>query len=514
MKISVIDIGTNSIHTLFAEINSSGAFRVVGKEKTMVRLGDGAMMTGELSDVTANSALEIIKRNVSLSRNRGVSEIFAVATSAIRESKNGGLFLDRVREETGLKIKVITGQEEGRLIYLAVKNTIKFDQRKALVVDIGGGSTEFIYGDHIHYSWIESLRLGANRLSQLFPLSDPPKKSEIKELENYIEDKLQPVFEKLSDQSVDCLIGTSGTISSLVRMILSGDSKGGDPQNLRQIDVSLQQIKAQYEELIAKTLAERQKMKGLDKKRADMIIQGSAILIQLMKIAKISHLTICDKALREGILYDFIEKNRDKLKIEETIPDVRRRSVMMLLDMCDADKQHGRQTAKLALKIFKGMKAFYQFSEQDEELLEYAAFLHDIGYHISFHKHHKHSYYLIMNADLYGFQPDEITILSWMSRWHRRQFPNLKNKDFLLLSENLQQRILNLTAVLKIADALDHSHFSLVQDLKVKVEQKRIVLKVQACDDAQCEIYEAEQRKRLFEDVYQCQLEFKIKEKK
>lgn len=508
MKISVIDIGTNSIHAIFAEIRSAGVFHVIGKDKEMVRLGDGAMVTGKLSEAAMARSLEALKRLVHLAKHRGMSRVLATATSAVRESENGGDFLDLVRREAGLKVQVITGAEEGRLIYQAVRNTIEFGDKKALILDIGGGSTEFIAGSQSEAFWIESLRLGANRLSQLFPLSDPPKKAEVKRLEEYVVTAMAPIFKRLKSQNADFAIGTSGTIASLARLIVSAEDGNGANQSLQQVPISVKAVEAKYDELCGSTLSERHKMKGLDKDRADMIVHGSAIVALLLKNAGIPKIMICDKALREGILYDFIEKNRKALKIEEENPEIRRRGVVALAAKCDFLKGHAEQTAKLALKLFDALSEVHGLTAADRELLEYAALLHDVGYVVSFHKHHKHAHYLITHSELAGFSPDEIQVIAWTARMHRRG-GGKKDDEFTALAPAEQKRILRLAAILRLADALDHSHFSLVEDVKAKEENGVVRVKVFTRGDAQWEVHEALERRELFEKTFGKKLEFK-----
>lgn len=507
MKVAVIDIGTNSIHAIFAEICSTGVFNVIGKDKEMVRLGDGAMLTGKLSETAMARSLEVLRRFVHLAKHRGMSRVLATATSAVRESENGGDFLDLVRREVGLKVQVITGVEEGRLIYQAVRNTIEFGDKKAVILDVGGGSTEFVAASQSEAYWIESLRLGANRLSQLFPLSDPPKKSEIKRLEEYVMTMMAPLFKRLKSQSVDFAIGTSGTITSFARLILSTEAGNGSNQSLQQVMISAKAVEAKYEELCESRLADRQKMKGLDKDRADMIVHGAAIVTLLLKHGGIPKIMLCDKALREGILYDFIEKNRKSLKIEEENPEIRRRSVVSLAAKCDFLKAHAEQAARLSLKLFDALFEILGLTATDRELLEYAALLHDVGYVVSFHKHHKHTHYLIMNSELSGFLPDEIQVIAWTARLHRRG-GGKKDDEFMGLSSAAQKRILRLAAILRLADALDHSHFSLVEDVKAKEENGVVCVKVFTRGDAQWEVHEAMERRDLFEKTFGKKIEF------
>jgi exopolyphosphatase/guanosine-5'-triphosphate,3'-diphosphate pyrophosphatase len=510
MKICVIDIGTNSIHAVFAEIRSTGVFQIIGKEKEMVRLGDGTMLTGRIPEEVMDASLAVLKRLCHLARHRGMSRTVAMATSAIREAGNGGAFLDRIRKETDLRVQILTGEEEGRLIHLAVKNTVELGSEPSLIADIGGGSAEFILASSQGYFWIESLRLGANRLRQIIPLSDPPKKSELKLLEKRIREILRPVLARLAGTAVRTVIGTSGTLMSVGKMLSNGNEDKTAQNGAKKSSLAAASVQTLYARLAGLTLAERRKIKGLDHGRADMMVHGTAVIAALMTEAEIPALALCDKALREGILYDFIEKNRKSLKIEEDIPDIRRRSVVALATRCDVIKGHGEHTARLALDLFDGLKNSDALEASDRDLLEYAALLHDVGYHISFHKHHKHTHYLIVNSEMNGFTPEEIQIIAWTARLHRRD-AGKKDADFAVLSAPLRGKILKLASILRIADALDHSHYGLVRNLKAKDDGRTVKISVEAKEDPRWEIHEAEERRELFEKMFARKLEFKNK---
>jgi exopolyphosphatase/guanosine-5'-triphosphate,3'-diphosphate pyrophosphatase len=504
MKICVIDVGTNSIHAVFAEIHATGDFRVLGREKEMVRLGDGAMISGKLTKNNMDAGLAAIKRFLHLAKHRAVVKTLAVATSAVRESSNGGFFLDKIRAETGLKIRVITGFEEARLIGLAVGKSQDFGGKKRLILDIGGGSAELIISDGRSQFFLESFKLGANRLSQLFPLSDSPKVDELERVEAFVKGILDPLRDSLRAMNPASLIGTSGTLLNLHAMT-----------RLKTFDflenVSYENLRKLYRELAALSITERNKRKGLDTKRADMILHGFIVLLAVMKMANIKTLSVCDKGLREGLLYDFVDKNRKMLQIEDEIEDIRRRSVMTLLHTCRADKLHAEQTAKLSLQIFDALKSIHRLGALDRELLESAALLHDIGYHISFDKHHKHSFYLINNAEMNGFSSDEIEVIAWTARFHRRGLPKKSSGDFGGLPALKQKRICQMASLLRLADALDHSHFSLVTHLKTTADKTGVLITVITSADIQWEIHEANQRKDLFERTYGLPISFAIR---
>jgi exopolyphosphatase/guanosine-5'-triphosphate,3'-diphosphate pyrophosphatase len=358
--------------------------------------------------------------------------------------------------------------------------------------------------------WIESLKLGANRLSQLMPLSDPPQKDELDKLEKKIAESLEPALSRLKSKVPDFVVGTSGTLMNLVNMVVS--EKGESlPESPRQVMLRYEQIRATYKHLAALKVAERRKVKGLDARRADMVVHGLAVLVTLMKRSGVERMTVSDKALREGLLYDYIEKNKRRLQIEGRIENLRRRSVVTLATVCDYDSRHAEQTARLSLMLFDQLQDVHDLTESSREILEYAALLHDIGYHVSYDKHHKHTFYLVTNAEMPGFTPEEIQEIAWTARFHRRSVPKKTKTQFGDLPDKVQSRISRLSALLRLADALDHSHFALVRNLKVAIEKDAVTLKIFSAHDVACEIYEAEQRKELFEKIFEKRVLFEIK---
>ncbi|MCP5463999.1 MAG: Ppx/GppA family phosphatase [Deltaproteobacteria bacterium] len=496
MKIGVIDMGTNSFHFILARLSPSAHFEVLLRDKEMVGLGKGAMVTGELEPEAMENALETLKRFLYLAQKRGADQIIAISTSAVRESKNGGDFLDRIKRETKLKVQIITGQEEARLIGLAVQKSFVFSSQKNLIMDIGGGSTELILSDSKKNLWCESVKLGSNRLSQAFVLSDPPKNSEIKKLEAAIKEEISVYEKPIRNFKPDCLVGTSGTLECVFRMLQK--MHGHKDSQHEYLAKDLMDL---YGFLKTKKLSELEKVKGLDKKRIKMIVQGAAIAKVAVDLFGIKTFRVCDQALREGVLYDFIEKNEDALKIEEKIPDPRRRSVRALLRRFPEFKEHCKHVAFMSLRLFDDLLPLHGLGAPERELLEFSALLHDIGYAVSYRKHHQHSYYLIQNANLIGFSPEEISIIASIAKLHRKSVSPRDIEELALSLEN-KEKVLCLAGLLRIADALDRSHNSLIEDVAVSLEKKQIVIELETNFDVQWEIHEAKKRQDLLESVF------------
>lgn len=505
-KLAVIDIGTNSIHMVLAEILPDASYKIVDRFKDMTRLGDGAFASKRLSDAAIARALTTLKTLVTLARNKGFDRMVAVATSAVREARNGGEFVNLVAEQTGLNVRVISGTEEARLIFLGVKNSIALSTRPALVVDIGGGSVELIAGNRDAMLHARSLKLGAIRLADEFLPKAPPTASMLRALEKAVTEQLKMALSAFKTMAFDSVIATSGMAGNLANIIHL--KRVGRPlSRVNLAHVALKDMRLIEAELVRSSLKERLAIPGLDAKRVDTLLPATVVLRRLLEFTDQDGMTLCDKAIREGVIYDFIAQHREGLKAEHDIPDVRRRNVLGLVRRCQAPEGHALHVAGLALRLFDQTQRLHGLGEQERGWLEYAALLHDIGYLINPRQHHKHAYYLIANGDLGGFSADEIGVIANVARYHRRAMPSLKHQEFECLPPQLKRVVRVLSALLRIADGLDRTHFSVVRAVNVKAG-KMLTIEATVAGDAEIELWAAKNRADLFEQVFRRRVRF------
>ncbi|MDH5562453.1 MAG: Ppx/GppA family phosphatase [Nitrospirota bacterium] len=504
-RLAVIDIGTNSIHMVLAEIGKNFSYKIVDRIKEMARLGDGTFTSHRLSQEAIDRGLAVLKRFSLLAKNKGFDIILPVATSAVRESKNGGDFIKLVRKEVGLRVRVITGEEEARLIYLGVRHSMDLSDSPAMIVDIGGGSVELMACTSKRLKFFRSLKLGAIRLKDQYLKADPPDKKMVQRMEQAVSQSLKKSLMQKKSLSLASLVATSGMAGNLTEIIYLARTG----RALSQIDmavITLAEIKEVEQLLRIKDMEGRLKIPGLDPRRVDTLYPGVMVLRMLMECLGMKQVRISDKAIREGVIYDFIQQHHEGLKAEQDIPNVRRRQVLLLARRYQYSKVHSHHTAKLALSLFDQTQPIHGMGETEREWLEYAALLHDIGHHIQESEHHKHTYYLITHADLPGFSLDEIGILANVARYHRRSLPKVAHRGFKLLNAEQRKTVLGLSAILRIADGLDRSHFSVVKAVKV-VLGKSIQLEAMFRYDPELELWTTERRKKLFEKIYHCCVE-------
>ena len=505
-KLAVLDIGTNSIHMVLAEVQPDYSYKILDRFKDMTRLGDGVFTSRCLSDQAMMRGLEVIRALVTLARNKGYEQIEAVATSAVREARNGGEFLDHVAQQTGLVVRVITGAEEARLIFLGVQNSVALPERPTLVIDIGGGSVEVIVGNRETVFQARSLKLGAIRLKDLYLTKTPPSKGMLRELEEAVTAQLKTGLGPYKTKRVEQIIATSGMAGNLAEVIHLQRTGRPLPQ-LNLAHVTAKEIAAVEKRLAGASLKTRLAIPGLDPKRVDTLLPATIVFRILLELLQKTDLTICDKAIREGLIYDFIQRHHERIQAERDIPDVRKRNILALAHRCHVSETHALHVAGLALRLFDQTKPLHGFGPREREWLEFSAILHDIGYLINSRQHHKHAYYLIKNSDLSGFTAEEIDLIANIARYHRRSVPSRKHDEFHALPDSTQRVINVLSALLRIADGLDRSQFSVVQQVDVKLG-KSVVITVQASGDAELELWAARGRSDLFEKVFKRPVEF------
>ena len=504
-RLAVIDIGTNSIHMVLAEIGKKFSYKIVDRIKEMARLGDGTFTSHRLSPEAMDRGLSVLNRFSLLAKNKGFDTILPIATSAVREAKNGGDFLKLVRKELKLKIRVITGEEEARLIYLGVRHSMDLSDSPAMIIDIGGGSVELMACSPKRLKFVRSLKLGAIRLKDQYLKTDPPDKKMVQRMEQAVVQAIKKSLMKKKLPSLGLCVATSGMAGNLAEIIYLARTG----QVLSQVDmamIDLKEIREIEQLLCTKDTEGRLKILGLDPRRVDTLYPGVLVLRVAMEHLGVKQVRISDKAVREGVIYDFVQKHYEGLVAEQEIPNVRRRQILLLARRYQYPKVHAHHTAKLALSLFDQTQSIHGMAGSEREWLEYAALLHDIGHHIQENRHHKHTYYLITHADLPGFSMDEVRLIANVARYHRRGLPKTRHQGFKLLNAEQRKTVMGLSAILRIADGLDRTHFSVVKGIKVDLG-KSLRLQVACRYDPELELWTTERRKKLFEKIFHCSVE-------
>ena len=498
MRIAAIDIGTNSVHMLVVRVREDLSFEVIDREKAMVRLGAGGLDGKALTPEAMASALQALSKFKRLAESRQVDVVLAAATSATREARNGGEFLARIQHETGIRVRVITGAEEARLIHQAAVYGVDLAGGRAVVIDIGGGSVEITLGTTSDVQLARSFKVGVIRLTERFVRTDPLSPRDERRLVKHLLAEVSRHCDQITAAGFDRVIGTSGTILSLGN-VAATEALGTPPRELRNLRVSGKQIRRLRKTLIDLDLEQRLAVPGLDPRRADLTIAGVVLLDTLLRRLGADELTLCDLALREGLVLDYIRRNRRKIARVEAIPDVRRRSTIELAERCNYQAEHAQHVARLALAIFDQSRSLHGLSDREREWLEYASLMHDIGALISFVRHHRHSYYLIKNGDLRGFPPEEIEVMALVARYHRRGTPKQSHSEFAGLPAHLRRTVRMLASILRVAESLDRSHGQVISALELQDRGDDILLTIATLGDAELEVWATGRHLRPFE---------------
>ncbi len=481
--IAAIDIGTNSTHLVVALINPLlNTFTIEIAEKSATRLGERDPESGELTDKAINRVIETLIRFKELASSYKVREIRIAATSAVREAPNGQNFLDKVKEELGLCIDLISGTEEARLIYLGVLSGMQFEEIPHIIIDIGGGSTELILADSNDARALTSTKIGAVRLQRDFIKNEILSMQKIEFLKAYIQGSLEQAVDKIigriQPNELPIIVATSGTAMAIGTLISNEEAT----KNSRLQGYKLYKNKLDYilNKLIDMTLEQRKKLPALNERRAEIIIPGALILETAMRLLRAEHLILSERALREGLIVDWMIKNgflENRFSYQKSI---RERTVIHQLERFAVDRKRAESVANNALTLYDLTKNYLHTDKGlGRELLWAAAMLHSCGKHINRSAYHKHSWYLIRNSELLGYSQSEHLIVAAIARYHRRSLPKKRHEAWQTITTKDHRTIVEeMSIILRLATSIDKRPEPVVSALTVKVSSPKLIIKL------------------------------------
>lgn len=491
MNLAAIDIGTNSIHMIIVKATSKHQFEVLVQEKEMVKLGVGVFAHKMLSKQSFNKGLETISRYVQLADQYGVDHIITAATSATREAKNGREFLDKLIHEVGLSPQLISGNEEARLIFLAVKRAIDLQHENALVLDIGGGSTEAVVGNKDAVLFKNSMKLGVLRLLDRVGNQEPLSPEQQEELRTHVRELAASILENARKVGFSKVVGTSGTIRTLgeATLHLSGREVGN---SVNAEVIKLKDLEKVVKRLLSLPPEERTVVKGVSENRVDAIHLGGLLLVELLKLAKVKELTLSDASLREGLIIDYIEKHGQRLEEVVDGKNIRERSSLLMAMKYETDIEEKKHVSRLAMQLFDQLKDFHGLDMAARELLYQACLVYDVGTFVNFQDYHKHSRYLILQGRLRGFNNQELVILALLARYHRKSGPKKRHKAFKRLDKKERKLVKGLAGILRIAVGLDKTKNQWVENVHCLMDKNRLTIKIFGEAGMDLEIWEAQ----------------------
>jgi exopolyphosphatase/guanosine-5'-triphosphate,3'-diphosphate pyrophosphatase len=519
--LAAIDVGTNSVHMVIVKIQPQlPAFTIIDREKDTVRLGNFCEKTGNLTESAMDRGVAALQRCLQIAESLKAHDVVAVATSAVREARNGQVFIDRVKQELGLSINLISGPEEARRIYLGVLSGVELNNEPHAIIDIGGGSTELILGNGAEHRFLSSTKVGAVRLKSKMVTTDPISHDEFIRLQAYVRGKLEPAADDLKEQIGPeerlKLIGTSGTIESLA-MLIASDRLGTVPDPLNGFQFTLAELDQWIERLRQMTYNERLALPEMSERRAEIIVPGAVILQEAMKLLAIETATICERALREGVVVDWMLTHgliEDRMQYQKS---VRKRSIRWTAQKYQVDMPHSERVADFALTLFDATQgSLHHWGPLEREYLWAACLLHNCGHFVSHAAHHKHSYYLIRYGELLGFTELELELIANIARYHRKSAPKKKHEAFNNLPSKRYRKVVEqISAILRVAVALDRRRQGAITHCQphLNLEDNTLVLELhraQPDDPCDLELWNLDYKKACFEQEFGVKLLAKI----
>jgi exopolyphosphatase/guanosine-5'-triphosphate,3'-diphosphate pyrophosphatase len=518
---AVIDIGTNSIRLGVVQPEPDYAYSLLSQQKEVVRLGEGEFASNRLTDAAMDRGILVLTKFAQMAAAFGATETIVLATSALREAHNQSDFVERAAEEAGVEVHVISGAEEARLIYLGVLSGIDLGSRRAVVMDIGGGSTELAVGDAHSADVLESMKLGAIRMAGIFTEGEtgPITAQLYRRMQEYVRGVSVLSAQRVRERGFDVMYGSSGTILNLAEMVSRRRpelAEGGKPYFVPRAELEIQ---AQL--LCDMTLEERRRTPGINPERADIIVPGAAVLVTVMRELGADGLYTSDRALREGIVVDRLGRIAGNAR---TSPgdSIRNRSILQLARRCQFDEGHALTVSRLSCSLFDQLRevGLHRFGDAERELLHQAAMLHDVGGFISYTDHHRHGYYLVRNSPLLGFDATEINMLAAIVLHHRKSLPKRKEEALADLTRRQREVVTLLSIIVRLCEAMDRGHLGSVKEVRASIVEQGQTLDLalvpgpgadgEEPSDCQLELWGLENQRNAVRDVFGKRLSVRV----
>jgi len=487
-----IDIGSNSVHMIVADVTGPGSFFVIDRERERVKLGAGAFKSGKLRPESMAAALVALQRFATLCKRLDVNRIHAVATSAVREAANGRDFLAQVKRRTGIDARVIGGKDEAHLIYRGIRHGVDLGRRRGLMLDLGGGSLEVMYGNADKLMIAESLPLGVQRLRDFFGGQDPPSRKVRNQLMKHIRQKLEPLLDRIRKRGIDTVICTSGTHMTLGLACLR--LRGRDPWGaLNGYVIRASELRDLHAQLMDTNGVGRSRLPGIDERRADTIHFGSAVLTTILDLTRVREFQLCGASLREGLL---LSKLPGQAKADSQ--SARVASALDLVRRAGGNPARSRHVAKLAVALFDASRRAHGLSARHRELLETAALLEDLGRGLHLQDREHLTYQLIRGGGLRGLTDIELEIVGLTARYSRGGAPKSRHRHFAEIDPDSQHVVRVLAGILRVADGLDRGRAGVVRDIRCRLGGGKLRISPVARGDASVEVHAASRASKLF----------------
>jgi exopolyphosphatase / guanosine-5'-triphosphate,3'-diphosphate pyrophosphatase len=499
VNISAIDVGSNAMRMVVGEVDESWRVTTIENTRLPVRLGQDVFRKGYLDEKTIQQTEEAFLRFKHVAERFDIHHLRAVATSAAREAKNNDLLVDRVFRASGIEIEIISGEEEARLIHSAVAHVLDLENKRTLLIDIGGGSVEVTISTGQNIISTDSYNMGTVRLLEKLNGKDKTKPPFGTLIREYAEAARYRIEQDLGNQQIQVCAGTGGNVEEIGRL----------RQKLFKAEsdrfITLEELEKLIDKLDRMSYEERMQKLKLRADRADVILPASIVLHLIAREAGAKQIMIPNVGLKDGILLDIAEDLSKSLR-------PRRReqvweSALHMGRKYQFNEKHARLTSKLAVRLFNESKSLHDLEESNLLLLETGALLHDIGHFINTVDHDKHGYYLLSVNRLIGLSQREQSIVANLVRYHRKGSPSTDDENFKSLPQKDRLLVIKLSALLCLADALDITHMENVTDVTLRETESGWRINVSGKKDQLLLKWALGKRKSQFKEVFGVDLE-------
>ncbi len=492
--LAAIDVGSNALRLVIGTVNQTQHIETSENLREPVRLGQDVFTTGTITEETLERATDAFRRFRDVIDRHGARWTKAVGTSALREAMNSEIFLDRIQQTAGIEIEVLGGEEEARFIHLAVMERVNLKNRLALLVDIGGGSTEITLASGGSLLSTESYRMGTVRLLQLQGQGTYSEKELTQLIQEYVDATQRRIRREIGSRTIDLCVGTGGNIDTLadLRRDILGKERG--------TTLAAEELAAILRKLKSLSYEDRVQQLRLRPDRADVIIPAAIIIQKIMHLAGATELITPGVGLKDGLLIDMVQDlygDPRALRREQVIASALEIGRKYLFD-----EAHASTVARWAVQLFDQTRGLHNLSLEYRLLLEVAALLHDTGTFVSAADHHKHSQYLILSTPVIGLTAAQMAIVANVARYHRKSLPKPQHEAYRLLSSKDRVIVSKLAALIRLADALDNEHASKVTHFEVEFRKPRFTMSVFGEGDLLLEKWALMKKAQMFEDVF------------
>ncbi len=499
-NLAAIDVGSNAIRLSIASVDGERRLSSLENLRDPVRLGQDVFAKGMITDGTLEQAVDTFTKFKEAIDRNGVNWSKAFATSALREATNRDMFIDRISQSCGIDISVIEPEEEARLIHLAIASKVNLKNKTAMLIDIGGGSTEVTLTADGSIVSTESYKMGAVRLLQLLSsgVSGKEKRNGEREfnqlVKEYVESTQRRLKREIGGKKIDVCVGTGGNIETLG--ILRKDLLGKE----RETSIEIDELDTIVKKLQGLSFEERIQQLKMRPDRADVIVPASIILQQIAKVAGVDEILIPKVGLKEGMLIDMVLDLYEETK--HAYRDQVMASALEIGRKYFFDEQHGASVSRYAIDLFDQTRNLHNLNLEHRLLLEVAALLHDIGNFISATDHHKHAQYLLTATPVIGLSKLQMAIVANVARYHRKSFPKQQHDAYSALPSKDRVVVTKLAAVLRLADAMDNEHASKVESFSVEYKKPKFAIHLKGEGDLLLEKWSLMKKAEMFEEVF------------